>query len=127
MNANLIVGQVMSIEEHGKSKLMLLRYGPPREKTKKAVQFVNAIYIRIPESQVEAFNSKNIREADVVTVTARNQGVMYSQPIGQSNILNEVIALNVTKTALDLDIQPVLVHSLDDGDALSSTAGLFQD
>jgi hypothetical protein len=82
-NANVFVvtGEIKKVDisepkdpKRGASAIILLQYGPPRKQTGNAVEFVNAVLIRIPNYKFPVLRER-IRVGQHVAVVGKLQGV----------------------------------------------------
>jgi hypothetical protein len=82
INTFFLVGDIRKINistpkdpSKGESAVMLVQYGPDRDQSKNAVEFVNAVMIRIPNFKFPALKSK-LQVGRKVQVNGHLQGVL---------------------------------------------------
>lgn len=75
------------------SAVILVQYGKQREYTGGAVEFVNAVPIRVPPFRFEQIKD-NLVEGAFVKITGKTQGVLKSV-MGETNMAVELVAERV--------------------------------
>jgi hypothetical protein len=106
MNHFFLVGRIDRItvnkkraDGKGGSAMILLQYGPERETSNAAVEFVNAVVIRIPAFRFEALGDR-LQEGAVVSVTGHIQGILKGGA-GETYMTQELVADNIRVNDLD--------------------------
>lgn len=79
MNLFTVTGRVRQVQLSDKDRptaLVLVQYGPHRERQGRAVEFVNAVLVRVPAYRLEKIPAGVVEEGAMVEVTGRIQGVL---------------------------------------------------
>jgi hypothetical protein len=95
MNFFGISGEIKQVQVFDKnpakaSAVILVQYGPSRERGDKAIEFVNAVKVRIPPYRYIKIKSKLVIGA-YVDVTGHLQGV-YKHVMGEGSLTDEKVA-----------------------------------
>lgn len=77
----------------GPSALMLLQYGPSRERTNQPIQFLNVALIRVPHYVYERCHA-HLKVGSLVDITGRVQGILKPM-VSEGYITNELVATRV--------------------------------
>lgn len=89
-------------ERKGPSALLFIQYGPRREPTARAVEFVNAVNVRVPSYKFPMLQDK-LKVGQVVEIHGRVQGV-YKPTNDEGHLSNELVAERVVPQ--DMGVAP---------------------
>lgn len=96
INTFVLSGEVKRLDvntkptKKGPAAVIVLQYGPSRQRTDQAVQFLNVALIRIPPYVFEKCKDQ-LRVGSLVDVTGHTQGVL-KQLISEGYVTNELVA-----------------------------------
>jgi len=84
--------QIKGVDKPGRkpSAIFMLQYGKNRQRTGGAVEFVNAVLVRVPSSRLERIQSKLVDGAEVA-ITGHVQGLI-KYTLGQAGYAIELVA-----------------------------------
>ncbi|WP_018234314.1 hypothetical protein [Thioalkalivibrio thiocyanodenitrificans] len=106
MNLFHIIGRIRSVhipEKENPSALILVQYGPQRERQQnRAIEFINAVPIRIPAFRLEKCRAA-VEEDAFVEISGRVQGVMKGI-VSDGFVQTELVAERVN-LVMDPDAQ----------------------
>lgn len=96
INTFVLSGEVKRVDvnnkptKKGPAAVILLQYGPTRQRTEQAVEFVHVAVIRVPPYVYEKCKT-HLKEGCLVDVTGHTQGVL-KRVISESYVTNELVA-----------------------------------
>jgi hypothetical protein len=96
VNTFVMSGEVKRLEvnnkptKKGQAAIIVLQYGPNRQRTDQAVQFLNVSLIRIPPYVYEKCKDK-LKVGSMIDVTGHLQGVL-KHVINEGYVTNEMVA-----------------------------------
>lgn len=96
INTFVLSGEVQRVDvnnkptKKGPAAVILVQYGPNRQRTEQAVEFVHVAVIRVPPYVYEKC-SKHLKKGCLVDVTGHTQGVL-KRVIGEGYVTNELVA-----------------------------------
>ncbi|MEX3984224.1 hypothetical protein AB4Y45_35295 [Paraburkholderia sp. EG287A] len=96
INTFVLSGEVQRVDvnskptKKGPAAVILLQYGPNRQRTEQAVEFVHVAVIRVPPYVYEKCKGQ-LQKGCLVDVTGHTQGVL-KRVIGEGYVTNELVA-----------------------------------
>lgn len=96
INTFVMSGEVKRLEvnnkqtKKGPAAIILVQYGPSRQRTEQAVQFLNVALIRVPPYVFEKCKD-HLKVGSLVDVTGHTQGVL-KHIVNEGYVTNELVA-----------------------------------
>lgn len=96
INTFVLSGEIKRIDVNNKptrkgpAAVILLQYGPTRQRTDAAVQFMNVALVRVPPYVYEKVKD-TMKEGELVDVTGHVQGVL-KHVVAEGYVTNELVA-----------------------------------
>ncbi|HDR9103513.1 hypothetical protein [Paraburkholderia sp. A3RO-2L] len=96
INTFVMSGEVKRIDvnskpaKKGPAAVILIQYGPSRQRTDQAVQFLNVALVRVPPYVYEKCKD-NLKVGSLVDVTGHTQGVL-KHIVSEGFVTNELVA-----------------------------------
>jgi len=97
INTFVLAGEVKRLDlnnkptKKGPAAVIVVQYGPTRQRTDQAVQFLNVALVRVPPYVYEKCKDQ-LKVGCLVDLVGHAQGVMKSVLGGESFITNEIVA-----------------------------------
>lgn len=96
INTTVLSGEVKRLEvnnkqtKKGPAAIILIQYGPSRQRTDQAVQFLNVALVRVPPYVYEKCKDQ-LKVGSLVDMTGHLQGVL-KHIVNEGYVTNEVVA-----------------------------------
>lgn len=115
MNAFQTVGQIVARDRKGRSFLVTLRYGAPKNLSQDTVQFVEFTRFRIPPRLMERIDENDIQPGVVVAVQGHLQGVLHRNEESDTSLINELVATRVTRADVEIEGDAAMANASSKG------------